>query len=112
LAGREASRHPVEARAASPVIKTENAKNATGTDISGAGDPSIQGFASDISVSTGQTVNFKIKTDSTTADPGLSSRLLRRPRRAQGCDPRPVHDLPEQTVPCATDAATGLVMRA
>ena len=34
-------------------------------DISGAGDPDIQGFATDISVDQGQTVSFKIK--STTA---------------------------------------------
>src|SRR5262249_44390703 len=32
-------------------------------DISGAGDLSIQGFATDISVNKGQTVFFKIKTD-------------------------------------------------
>ncbi|MFZ0827904.1 MAG: N,N-dimethylformamidase beta subunit family domain-containing protein, partial [Verrucomicrobiia bacterium] len=32
-------------------------------DISGAGDLSIQGFATDISVNKGQTVRFKIKTD-------------------------------------------------
>ncbi|MCS7014882.1 MAG: Ig-like domain-containing protein [Gemmatales bacterium] len=32
--------------------------------ISGAGDPSIQGFATDISVNKGQTIGFKINTDS------------------------------------------------
>ena len=31
-------------------------------DVNGAGDESIQGFATDISVNTGQTVQFKIKT--------------------------------------------------
>ena len=31
-------------------------------DVSGAGDPTIQGFATDISVNQGQTVTFKIKT--------------------------------------------------
>ena len=34
-------------------------------DISGAGDPSIQGFATDISVNRGETVRFKIDTPST-----------------------------------------------
>ena len=34
-------------------------------DISGAGDLSIQGFATDISVDQGETVSFKIKTDAT-----------------------------------------------
>ncbi len=33
-------------------------------DVSGAGDPSIQGFATDISVNVGDTVSFKIDTDS------------------------------------------------
>jgi hypothetical protein len=33
-------------------------------DVVNAGAPSIQGFATDISVNTGQTANFKIKTDS------------------------------------------------
>src|SRR5512146_517534 len=32
-------------------------------DVSGAGDPTIQGYATDISVNVGQTVYFKIKTD-------------------------------------------------
>src|SRR4051812_44061134 len=65
-AGREAGRHPVEAQSSpSLIVKTENANVGDGDwDISGAGDPSIQGFASDISVNTGQTVDFKIKTDS------------------------------------------------
>jgi hypothetical protein len=33
-------------------------------DVSGAGDPSIQGFATDISVNKGETVSFKVKTNS------------------------------------------------
>ncbi|MCB0018746.1 MAG: hypothetical protein KDE09_13225, partial [Anaerolineales bacterium] len=33
-------------------------------DINGWGDPSIQGFATDISINLGETVAFKIKTDS------------------------------------------------
>src|SRR5579864_8745120 len=34
----------------------------TSWEIAGAGDPTIQGFATDISVNVGQTVNFKINT--------------------------------------------------
>ena len=34
-------------------------------DINGAGDPSIQGFATSISVSAGEEIHFKVKTDST-----------------------------------------------
>ena len=32
-------------------------------DVSGVGDPTIQGFATDISVNRGSTISFKIKTD-------------------------------------------------
>ena len=34
-------------------------------DISGSGDPSIQGFATDISVNRGTTVSFKVSTNAT-----------------------------------------------
>ncbi|MEI9808801.1 MAG: N,N-dimethylformamidase beta subunit family domain-containing protein [Bacteroidota bacterium] len=49
-------------------IVTENAlpgNPASEWDITGAGDLSIQGFATDISVNKGQTIHFKIKTDAT-----------------------------------------------
>lgn len=48
------------------VIVTENAlpgNPASEWDISGAGDLSIQGFATELSVNKGETVRFKIKTD-------------------------------------------------
>ena len=60
------------AEAASPCgptinpIVCENQKPGTDPavwDISGAGDPTIQGFATDISVNAGQRVDFKIDTD-------------------------------------------------
>ncbi|MDI6101734.1 DUF4082 domain-containing protein [Actinoplanes sp. NEAU-A12] len=47
-------------------IVCENSKDGTPKsvwDIDGAGDPSLQGFATDISVNAGQRVDFKIKTD-------------------------------------------------
>src|SRR5262245_8763641 len=47
-------------------IVCENQKpgdSATDWDIVGAGDPTIQGFPTDISVDQGQTVSFKIATD-------------------------------------------------
>ena len=37
----------------------------TERDVNGWGDPSIQGFAHDISIDRGETIHFKIKTDST-----------------------------------------------
>ncbi|GIJ79378.1 hypothetical protein Xph01_38100 [Micromonospora phaseoli] len=48
-----------------PVV-CENSKPGTPAsvwDIDGSGDPSIQGFATDISVNVGQQIDFKIKTD-------------------------------------------------
>jgi peroxiredoxin len=49
-------------------IACENSKPgnpASDWDLDGDSDPSIQGFATDISVNRGETVHFKIKTDST-----------------------------------------------
>ena len=54
--------------AGSNPIVVENAKPgnpATEWDISGAGDSSIQGFATDISVNKGETIRFKVKTNAT-----------------------------------------------
>src|SRR5215467_5870332 len=51
------------ANAQNPIV-TENAQTGTPKstwDVSGAGDLSIQGFATDISVNKGQTVHFKIE---------------------------------------------------
>ena len=62
---------PVSARcvlAQSNPIVVENAKPGNPPsqwDVSGSGDPSIQGFATDISVNRGQTIRFKIKTNAT-----------------------------------------------
>ena len=53
--------------------------------IDGAGDPTIQGFATPMSVNKGQTIAFKIK--SATAelpDRHPAARLLRRQGRARG----------------------------
>lgn len=47
-------------------IVEENCKPgspATEWDINGAGDPSIQGFGTDISVNVGERIEFKVKTD-------------------------------------------------
>ena len=58
---------PVHAASGCDIV-CENAKPgapASQWDVSGAGDPSIQGFATDISVNIGNTIYFKIKTAST-----------------------------------------------
>ena len=45
--------------------KTDGVADSSVWGISGAGDTSIQGFATDISVNKAETVHFKIKTDAT-----------------------------------------------
>jgi hypothetical protein len=48
-------------------IVAENCKPgspSTDWDVNGSGDPRIQGFATDISVNLGETISFKIDTDS------------------------------------------------
>ena len=65
-------------------------------DVAGAGDPTIQGFATDISVDQGQTVFFKIDTDADRLSPRhLPHGLLRRDGRAQGRDRPPSVSLPQ-----------------
>src|SRR3954465_5707880 len=63
FAGRGSVRPTVEAQS-NPIV-AENALAGTidNWDVTGAGDPLIQGFATDISVNTGATVTFKVKTD-------------------------------------------------
>ena len=65
---------PMQAQASDPCGPTGNAitceNSLTGNlasewDIQGAGDDTIQGFATDISVNRGQTISFKIDTDAT-----------------------------------------------
>jgi Domain of unknown function (DUF4082)/Bacterial Ig-like domain/Bacterial Ig domain len=80
-------------------------------DVSGAGDPSIQGFATDISVNVGTTVNFKI--NSTTASSYTID--IYRMGYYQGNGARkvasvaPSVNLPQSQPACLTNAPTGLV---
>jgi len=99
-------------QAVSNPITVENALPGTldSWDISGAGESSIQGFATDISVNTGQTVTFKIKTDSANYKidiyrlgyyGGAGARFM----TTLGTFTQPQN----QTVTCAADPLTGLV---
>ena len=97
--------------AASNPISIENAQTGTTDwDVSGAGDPTIQGFATDISVNTGETVNFKIKTDSTSYQikiyrlgyyGGAGGRVM--------ATLGPFTQPQNQAVTCMSDTTTGLV---
>lgn len=78
-------------------------------DIVGAGDPSIQGFATDISVNAGQRVDFKIDTDAS----DYSIRIYRT-GWYQGLGARyittvnPSAPLPQDQPECVSDVATEL----
>lgn len=79
-------------------------------DVSGAGDPSIQGFATEISVNRGSTVYFKVKTDASNYRldiyrmgyyGGLGARKI--------ATVQPSAQLPQIQPNCLTQAATGLI---
>ena len=75
-------------------IACENSKPGSPSsewDVSGGGDSSIVGFATDISVNVGQTVHFKVDTDARAyTHRHLPARLLRRRRRPQDRQRQPV----------------------
>src|SRR3984957_17527752 len=79
-------------------------------DVSGAGDPTIQGFATDISVNAGQTISFKINTDASAYTieiyrmgyyAGMGARLI--------TILKPTATLPQVQPSCFSVATTGLV---
>ena len=79
-------------------------------DVAGAGDPSIQGFATDISVDRGETISFKVDTHATDYRldiyrlgyyGGLGARLV--------ATVQPSASLPQTQPACLSDPSTGLV---
>lgn len=95
---------------ANPIACENQIPGDGGWDVSGSGDPSIQGFATDISVNVGQTVNFKIKTNA------VAYRVdIYRMGYYGGLGARhvatltPSANLPQTQPPCLTDASTFLV---
>jgi hypothetical protein len=79
-------------------------------DISGSGDPTIQGFATDISVNVGQTIDFKVKTDAANYTielyrmgyySGKGARLI--------TTILPTANLPQSQPTCLSDPTTRLV---
>jgi hypothetical protein len=103
---------PCDPPIANPVV-CENSKQGepyTEWDIDGSGDPTIQGFATDISVNKGQTVQFKVKTNA------AAYRLdIYRLGYYNGDGARkiatvtPSVSLPQTQPTCLSEAATGLV---
>lgn len=109
---------PAKAATGSPcgptinAIVCENQKQGTDPsewDVSGAGDPSIQGFATDISVDAGQKIDFKIDTDAR----AYSIRIYRT-GWYQGLGARyietvnPSATLPQKQPECISDVRTEL----
>ncbi len=98
--------------AANPIV-CENSKQGNSPsewDISGAGDSSIQGFATEISVNQGQAVHFKVKTDAS------AYRIdIYRVGYYGGQGARkvasilPSASLPQSQPACLSDASTGLI---
>ena len=108
--GRGSMRPSLQAQGPNPVSIENQQTGDPGWDTSGAGDSSIQGFATDISVNAGDTVGFKIKTDS---DNYLID--IYRLGYYGGAGARkvatvlPSAPLPQNQPACLTDAASGLV---
>jgi hypothetical protein len=98
---------------ASNAITIENANTgtpATTWDITGSGDQSIQGFATDISVNKGSTIQFKIDTDAHAYKldiyrlgyyGGMGARFI--------ATVNPTATLPQNQPDPITDSATGLI---
>src|SRR5205823_437898 len=79
-------------------------------DIIGAGDPSIQGFATDISVNKGETVHFKVNTDAAAYQLDIYRMGYyggNGARKVASLTPA-VHP-PQSQPPCLTDSSTGLI---
>ena len=111
------------AHAAENPISLENVLDgnlASEWDIVGSGDPSIQGFATDISVNTGATVSFKINTDAPSYTIDIyrlgyyGGKGARKVATTDAAVPSPlarpvfVAPAPSQPTGCIDDAATGL----
>ncbi len=78
-------------------------------DIAGAGDTSIQGYATDISVNKGETVRFKINTPSTDYRLDIYRMGYYRGRGARKvATVQPSAILPQVQPNCLNDSATGL----
>jgi hypothetical protein len=94
-------------------VISENCKTgspASEWDVQGEGDPSIQGFATDISVDQGATVGFKVKTDA--ADYRLDIYRMgyyggNGARKVATVEPSAT--LPQAQPACLSEAASGLI---
>jgi hypothetical protein len=97
---------------ANPIVceNTKPGNPSSQWDINGSGDPSIQGFATDISVNQGETAHFKINTDASAYRidiyrlgyyAGLGARKV--------ASILPSATLPQNQPSCLSDSGTGLI---
>lgn len=78
-------------------------------DVNGAGDPRIQGFATDISVNVGGTIDFKVRTDSSDYRIDVYRLGYYGGTGARRVDSlKPSVPLPQKQAECLTDEATRL----
>ena len=93
-----------------PIVCENLMQGDTGWDINGSGDPSIQGFATNMSVNTGETVFFKVNTDAASYYldiyrmgyyGGSGARKI--------ATVNPSASLPQIQPPCLTEVSTRLV---
>jgi hypothetical protein len=79
-------------------------------DVSGSGDPSIQGFATDISVNRGSTISFKISTNAANYSIGIFRLGYYQGNGARKiASVSPSASLPQNQPACLTNAPTGLI---
>ena len=79
-------------------------------DVSGVGDPGIQGFATDISVNRGSTVSFKVNTNATNYRFDIYRMGFYNGAGARKvATVTPSAALPQQQPACRNDSATGLI---
>ncbi len=95
-------------------VACENTKEGLEPDqwqIDGIGDPSIQGYATEMSVNLGQTINFKIKTPAAKYHIDILRLGYYKGDGARMIEPdiQPSAKLPQKQPECETQESTGLV---
>ena len=99
------------AQAANKIVRENQLRGDPPTewDINGWGDPTIQGFGHDISINKGETIYFKIKTDSTDYRIDIYRMGYYGGMGARRVDTiKPSVELPQHQPECLTDPETRL----
>ena len=91
-----------------PIVCENQKPGHSDFDIAGAGDSTIQGFATDISVNTGQTVDFKINTDSANYEIAIYRLGYYNDAGARKVATLGPFAAPQNQPACSLDATTGL----